>query len=152
MHYVIVLCEVKQQILVVLKKKPKHLAGRLNLLGGKIEEGESVAMAAIRELHEESGFLSNSIALLGRIVDGDMVIHCCVAKDVKDVFSPKPRAEETEEIFWMHWNVLKNDPRIIPNLKVIIPMLLCGIGDFTIEDNEPPGCTNHSFRVILDNL
>jgi 8-oxo-dGTP pyrophosphatase MutT (NUDIX family) len=52
----------------------------INLCGGLIEEGETVLEAAVRELKEESGIVIDKnceyIGELGKIVDGDSIIHC----------------------------------------------------------------------------
>jgi len=44
-------------VLLILKEKPGQ-KGRLNLVGGKVEEGETPEKAAHRELKEEAGWLA----------------------------------------------------------------------------------------------
>lgn len=43
------------QVLLVLKNRPAWQVGKLNGLGGKIEEGETALEGMVRELTEESG-------------------------------------------------------------------------------------------------
>jgi 8-oxo-dGTP pyrophosphatase MutT (NUDIX family) len=40
---------------LVLKNRPSFLAGKWNFIGGKVEEGEDPAVAALREYAEETG-------------------------------------------------------------------------------------------------
>ncbi len=44
-----------QRVLLLMKDKPASIAGRLNGLGGKVENGEDAYDAISREVHEESG-------------------------------------------------------------------------------------------------
>ena len=50
-----------EKILLVKKDRPAWQSGRLNLVGGKIEEGETPEQAALRELKEEAGFVPMEI-------------------------------------------------------------------------------------------
>jgi len=66
--YVIVYVPVlSNSILMIRKKRPAWQAGKLNLPGGHIEEGEEPADAAIRELYEETGLVTSSVEEVGRI-------------------------------------------------------------------------------------
>lgn len=65
-------------------KKRGFGAGKLNGYGGKPEPGESIALAALRELHEESGVEAREEHLehVGRLdfsfaskPDGDLTVH-----------------------------------------------------------------------------
>jgi 8-oxo-dGTP pyrophosphatase MutT (NUDIX family) len=71
------------RVLLVLKDRPEHLKGRLNLLGGKIEPGESITEAAIRELKEESGLDpqpvgNTSVEYAGKIEGTRCVIYSVI--------------------------------------------------------------------------
>ena len=53
-------------VLMIRKsKRPEHHIGLLNGLGGKIEEGETAGVAAIREFSEETGISEEEIVLMG---------------------------------------------------------------------------------------
>ena len=56
-----------EDVLLVLKDRPPWQAGMLNLVGGKIEKGETPEEAALRELKEESGLDGERPLLMGAI-------------------------------------------------------------------------------------
>lgn len=164
-YYVLVLCHrvgvTDFEFLVTLKNKPENQAGRLNLLGGKVESGETPEAAAIRELKEESGLDATHVVLTGEIHDWDdslegddvcsSIIYCYNA--FVDGTAPLvPRPEETEPIMWMKASDILNDPRLMTNLRIIIPMMYLGTTGWIIEDNDTFGGTRQSFRVRLQNL
>jgi 8-oxo-dGTP pyrophosphatase MutT (NUDIX family) len=124
------------EVLLVLKDKPEWQKGKLNLLGGKIEPGEIPEEAAKRELMEESGLDCLSYPILcGRIVGKDWTVYCCVT-DVIDTQQLTPRPEETEVVAWYHWPTIFGDSRLIPNLKIIIPLLRMGSTGWTLSGHE----------------
>jgi 8-oxo-dGTP pyrophosphatase MutT (NUDIX family) len=127
-------CNSKDEILLVLKDKPEWQNGKLNLPGGKIEEGETPQMAAVRELEEESGYKPlTSVTVMGVMQDGSNTIHCVKAV-VMGKEDPHPREEETQDIFWTQWYKVDRDDRLIPNLRVIVPLMICGVKGWIIGD------------------
>ena len=157
--YVIIQCQkhnvsVREGILLVLKDKPDWQKGRLNLPGGKVEEGESPDYTAIRELKEETGytpwvFPQPNPRRMGLLQDGDDRIFCY--KVVVDGWNePSPRDEETQQVLWMPWDQVKEDPRLIPNLRVIISLMVCEVDDWIIKD-EYRSCdqSHHSIEVLV---
>lgn len=123
-----------EKILLVLKNKPDWQKGHFNLPGGKIEGDETPEDTAIREVIEETGY--NPLlqpVVMGILKDGDNKIYCLKVL-VQDNGKPKPRLKETEKVFWMSWYGARVDSRIIPNLKVIIPLMQGGLEGWEIED------------------
>ena len=136
-------------VLVVYKQKPAWQKNRYNLVGGKVEEGETPEQAAIRELKEETGLDALSTMYLGKILAGQNdeatvhCLHCLVKKD-----RPQPRPEETEVTFWTDFAFIKNDERLMPNLRVIIPMMIMGLKDWVVYDHGPSwDKERHQFSV-----
>ncbi len=150
-----------ERVLLVEKDRPAWQKGCLNLLGGKIEQGEEPLDTALRELKEESGLKLKSILqknkqhedvkLMGAIVS-DVSIVYCVSLPVDSTKSLKPRKRETEESHWHTWNVVKNDKRLIPNLRVIIPMMRAEVSGWFVSGRGIAGnLYDISVRFMLDH-
>lgn len=136
--------------LLVLKDKPAWQKGLLNLPGGKVEEGETPEQAAVREIIEESGYEPIFPAReLGFMQDGSNVIHC-TRVIITDHTPPRPHEGETQQILWMKWWDAVRDPRLIPNLRVIIPLLRTGVEGWIIGDTyRGTGKPRHTISISL---
>lgn len=141
-------------VLLVEKDKPEWQKGRFNLPGGKIEEGESPEQAALREIFEEAGPIVTSSAmpvLMGSIQGSWGKVYCL--RVFADPSLPlTPQESETQKIFWGDWASIKDDPRLIPNLRVIIPMMMMGVKDWNIFDEGPSwGKDTHVIDIEVKN-
>lgn len=122
-------------VLLVLKDRPPWQAGMLNLVGGKIEEGETPVEAALRELKEEAGLEGRRPVLMGKVTGSWGTCYCV---RVSVWFEKAVPAEgETEEVTWAEWQELCNHERLIPNLRVVIPLMVTGIMDWVVFDEGP---------------
>ena len=122
-------------ILVVHKDRPDWQRGRINLCGGRIEEGETPLEAAKRELKEEAGYDAYRCEVYGMMKDRDFTIYCvCCESQEFENKNPLPRQGETEKVEWIPLEILLTDERLLPNLQVIIPLMRVGIRDWIIED------------------
>lgn len=127
---------------LVSKKKPDFLKGVLNLPGGKLERNEDAINAAIRELKEETGLdeiqqydpsVFYPSEYMGVIKGSKSIIHCVrVPVSSRQVLSP--RQDETEEVNWYDFPKLLNNPLLMPNLRLIIPLMKKGVKGWTVED------------------
>jgi 8-oxo-dGTP pyrophosphatase MutT (NUDIX family) len=124
----------KNKILLILKDRPHWQKNRLNLVGGKVEEDELEVFAAMRELKEESGLSGYIPTFSGTIFGINSIIYCYFVDVLEEEI--KPRECETELVEWYDLSKALADPRLIPNLKIIIPLLQLGITDWTIVDNN----------------
>lgn len=134
MNYVLIGVFAKSSVLLVLKNKPSWQKNRLNLVGGKIEDGEEPLEAAIRELKEETGIESQELKLMGTIEDTGFKIYCYNLNLISTV-ELSPRLEEEELFGWYNWGEYSKDQRLIPNLRVIIPLMLSGVENWVITDD-----------------
>jgi 8-oxo-dGTP diphosphatase len=150
-----------ERVLLVEKNRPAWQRGCLNLLGGKIEEGESELDCAIRELKEESGLTIKStrrrqldghpdVKLMGAIVSEASMVYC-VSLPVDSTVKLKPRKGETELASWHEWDVVKSDPRLMPNLRCVIPMIKAGVtGWFVSGGAIAEAVYEANVRFLLD--
>lgn len=113
--------EDRQWVALIRKNRPDWQAGKLNGIGGKIEEGEIPVDALIREFREETGVETtiNDWMMIGKIEgqESRVFIGRCFSDKVFDVETT------TDEVVSLH----RVDPipnGTVPNLRVIIPALL----------------------------
>ena len=142
MQYVIVFarCVYKpsEDILIIKKIKPDWMRGRLNLPGGKIEKEETPEEAAIRELEEESGLeVADGLKpiYMGRITGSWGDVHCIRIPVSNREFGV--HEDKGEEISWMPWSMLRGNRLLIPNLRVVIPLMAMGVQDWVVLDEGP---------------
>jgi ADP-ribose pyrophosphatase YjhB (NUDIX family) len=124
------------EVLVVRKDRPEWQVGRYNLVGGKIEDGETPEQCAIRELKEESGLVGVAKPCVMGAICGTWGTVYCVRICVFDK-EIKQHPDETEEVAWKDWNELRDSPLLIPNLRVVIPLMMTGVSDWLIQDEGP---------------
>lgn len=127
------LCFIQHEgsVLLIEKIKPDWQKGRLNLPGGSIEEGETPHEAAIRELFEEAGILTFYAYSLGVIEGPDWRVHVigCVSHH------PECWEQKTNEpVFWLPIQDALKHPKLIENLRTIIPIASLGVCGWTIYE------------------
>lgn len=149
MNYILVFGQTGHNILFVEKNRPAWQAGRFNLCGGKIEDGELPEVAAVRELKEEAGLVATSATVMG-VIQGDWGKIYCVHCDI-ETCDINPGPGETERVFWSSWNDIKDDPRLMPNLRVVVPLLMTGTTGWVIEDSGVSTKESHTFSVTVRN-
>ena len=89
---------------VVLTKRASHLKhhpGQVAFPGGKIEDGETIAEAALREAQEEIGLPPAVVDLFGPLDTHETVTNFTITPMVGLVqdFTPQPERGEVEEVF-----------------------------------------------------
>jgi len=125
-------------IVVIERKKIDWQTGKLNLPGGSVNEGETPVEAAVRELREETSLVA-SIAdtkVLGTVRCNDCIVYVCFCpyRNWHDGAPQEPKAVSDEgAILSLSWRELMVDPRLIPNLKIIIPFCLARLTDWSIN-------------------
>lgn len=110
------------KVLLIEKKRPKWQEGKLNLVGGKIERGETPIDAAIREFDEETNCTIDDPVLAGKIIGPDFIVNVITGFTLGRLIG-----QPTDEwVDWYKWpfQLEHNINRLIPNLFVVIPMCL----------------------------
>jgi 8-oxo-dGTP diphosphatase len=149
------------RVLLVEKDRPAWQKGCLNLLGGKVEPGETELETALRELKEESGLplkttkdkkhRHEDVKLMGAIATDAAVVYC-VSLPVDSTVKLKPRKGETEIAAWYEWDTVKSDKRLIPNLLCIVPLCMAGVtGWFVNGTAVGDGVYDVTVRLLLDH-
>ncbi|MGK0442269.1 MAG: 8-oxo-dGTP diphosphatase [Pseudohongiellaceae bacterium] len=97
-----VIVDTEQQILIALRPSHAHQGGLWEFPGGKVESGETVQQALIRELQEELGIIGSDLSPLTNICHdyGDKSVHL----DVWWVrgFAGEPEGKEGQPIRWVN--------------------------------------------------
>lgn len=102
--------------LLLVRRSHRPDAGKWGFPGGKIEPGETIAAAALRELAEETGVVAEAGEVLTALDvirrDGKGVLHhyVLVAVSCRWVAGEGLAADDAEEVAWF-------DQAAIPNLE-----------------------------------
>lgn len=127
--------------LCVRKKDGSLHAGRWNLPGGKIIDGESLHAGSLRELKEETGCEGTVPQRIGAIFPGSMdwnsvspflvhIVRVMLAPKQQVSFPPDQPAD---------WKLIKDAGNyrhnFVPNLTTILPLCAAGMMGFIIQDN-----------------
>lgn len=109
------------EVLLIKKNKPAWQAGLFNLPGGSVEDGETPHEAALRELREETGIEADQVTLLGTVEGPGWVVY--VTRCEYDSLRGRNVVEKTtdEDVFWMPLAEALRHPKLIGNLRYIIP-------------------------------
>lgn len=114
----------RKRVLLIRKNKPTWQIGRLNGVGGKVEEGETPLEAMRREFHEEAGLLredwSEVAVLQGGIIEAQRIVYFFRAFGGPD----QARQMTNEKLVIRTIDIVVDDPTLIPNLKVLLPLAL----------------------------
>jgi len=124
----------KDMVVLIKKEKPSWQKGKLNGVGGKIEEGESPLEAMIREFKEET-----NVDIKDWIEFAEMNLNHTGEKvfffTACELYQPLTSLTE-EQVGWYHINKLDHQP-IIPNLKWLIPLALDKDGVTVVIEDGP---------------
>lgn len=107
------------RVLLIAKLRPDWQAGKLNGIGGRVEEGETETQAMRREFQEETGIVCDNWCLF------------CVLRDARgwpvyfyygagNIYAAQRLTDEEPVI--LECSDLGFDARVIPNLRWLIPM------------------------------
>lgn len=116
-------CDHDNFVVLIRKSEPAWQKGLLNGVGGKIETGEHPAVAMAREFEEETGIDTDSGAWtrFTRMLFLEAEVHCFVTR-LPGLPVVRSMTEELVGIYSMI--DVNNHPKIIANLRWLIPMAL----------------------------
>jgi 8-oxo-dGTP diphosphatase len=126
----------ENQVVLIQKAKPEWQKGKLNLVGGHVEDGENYVATAVRELEEETGLEAevHESRVCG-FISGEGYEIAVVRCPYHDLFQV-PQTRTGEKVFSFPAQKAIQLPNLIPNLKVVIPLMLVGVEDWRILGNE----------------
>jgi len=109
-------------VLLVHKINPEWQAGKINGIGGKIEDGEESLACMVREVREESGLGTDADKwiLLGEMGSGAWRVR--VFAFVYRGSMDDARSADKEKVEWFDPNMLP--PNVISNLRWLVPLAL----------------------------
>jgi 8-oxo-dGTP pyrophosphatase MutT (NUDIX family) len=129
-----------QTVVLVERVKQDWQLGRLNLPGGEIEEGELPEGAAVRELEEETSIRASLIdtKVMGVLDCPKCKVFVCLCPYRQWFNGGEQSAKQMEEqpIHVIPWRQVKDDPRLIPNLNIIIPLCNSRLTGWTMKPTE----------------
>lgn len=126
------------KVLLVEKQRPDWQKGRLNGVGGKIEQGEKSLNCIVREVREESNLeiQKENWAYVGEIKSSvflmDVDVYAAIyGGNLNDAITT------TNEI--VGWHDIKNLPeKILPNINWLVPLAID-----KLKNNEFKLCSVH---------
>lgn len=85
---------------------------------------------------EEAGLRpASSSKLLGKITGSWGNVYCVRVPVFDTKISPGPN--ETEVVSWVDWREIRQHPLLIPNLRLVIPLMMMNVMDWEIVDEGP---------------
>jgi len=121
-----------QNVLLIRKRKPEWQAGKLNGIGGKVEEGESPREAMVREFKEEAGVDTDPKRwVYNGILHGSnffITVYSYFSDDVYEAYS------ETDEEVYVYSLPLYKDFPVLSNLEWMIQFALNKRTDPTLQE------------------
>lgn len=129
-------------VVLIKKNKPAWQKGLLNGVGGKIEGDETPVDAMTREFREETGVATlphDWTRITTMKCSSDAVVHCFAARLPRDNQNVASPTDEYVALFSIY--DVRNHPKVIPNLRWLIPMALHRLDN--PEDNAVPHTLDH---------
>ncbi len=109
----------RDEAVVLVRRRNKPDAGRWGYPGGKVEPGETLVEAAVRELHEETGIIGEALEplgpldVIGRDTEGALTHHFVLVPVLCRWCAGEPVAgDDASEARWFDLAAL--DPARLP--------------------------------------
>jgi ADP-ribose pyrophosphatase YjhB (NUDIX family) len=136
-------------ILLIRKNRPDWQAGRYNLPGGKIEDGETIHEAASRELFEETNIKAHHVRIIGTIEADNCIVYVCECT----FDANEEAATMTDEmVFWMDVGDALRDPLLLDSLRVAIPFCFTQLSCWHIRQQTERFSTATSSQITFEEV
>ena len=109
----------QQQFLITRRQPGQHLAGKWEFPGGKVEAGESLEIAMIRELKEEVGLTAIDYTLFDSLVFQYDQLELSLNFYLVNHFTGEAKGLEGQELEWVSLAELDNYEFPRANVSVI---------------------------------
>lgn len=109
-----------KKVVLIQKARPEWMVGKLNGVGGKIEEDEDSIEAMIREFHEETGVLTDEKEwnYMGVMYGNDYAVECYTMRG--DISAVQTKEAEPVDIY--KFPLPKAAGETLPNLAFLLPL------------------------------
>ncbi len=95
----------------------RHHTGQVSLPGGRLDEGESVEQAALREAHEEVGVLPSNVDIVGRLTSLPVFVSGHLLHPVVGFASERPNfslaSHEVDRLLEVPMDLLREPERVL---------------------------------------
>ncbi len=113
----------QKQLLISRRQQGKHLAGKWEFPGGKVEQGESLEGAMLRELKEEVGLSATQFTLFDSLNFQYDKLNLSLHFYLVKAYDGEPVSLEGQEIKWVGVSQLSEYEFPKANLSVINKLL-----------------------------
>ena len=127
------------KVLLIHKLNPERQRGKLNGVGGKLEEGEDILTCMVREVQEETGLITKTDKWisLGLMESADWKVHVFTL-----VYEGNPndaKSADKEKVEWIYVKALPTN--MMSNLTWLLPLAIDKIQhqefhSFSVQYNE----------------
>ena len=108
-----------EQFLITRRQKGQHLAGKWEFPGGKVEGGETLEAAMVRELKEEVDLTATDCSLFDSVVFQYEQLELSLNFYLVNHFTGEAKGLEGQELKWVNLVELKNYDFPKANISVI---------------------------------
>jgi 8-oxo-dGTP pyrophosphatase MutT (NUDIX family) len=125
----------------------RHHTGQVSLPGGRLDAGESVEEAALREAHEEIGVISAEVDVLGRLTPLAVYVSGHLLHPVVGFASHRPdfnlHSHEVERLIEVPISLLREPQRVLweERTRILPPKGVMNVPYFDVPDARVWGAT-----------